>query len=34
HHEAELPTNSLPPGPYILRLTDGSGEQTGRFIKK
>ena len=34
YYEAELSTNSLPSGSYILRLTGGSSEQTGRFIMK
>ena len=34
YHEAELPTNTLPPGSYILRLTGISGEETARFVKK
>ncbi len=33
-YEAELPTSTLPPGSYILYLTGGSGERTGRFTRK
>lgn len=34
HHEGELPTTNLPPGEYILRVSDGVDTQTSRFVKK